>query len=292
MRTPTAAVAAPRALLCALLWCSSACATADLRPDAMARKGRPEDAAIQRGRALLEAAAKTHGLEAWRGKPLTQLVLRDYWPHWLTRTAAMPWDESGAKVQLTIQTGTDTSRLDFLSGKRRGEAWGVQQWATYTVGKKTRPRFEKHEDAWFWLPTIEYFFELPWRIREATEVASLGPRTRGGKTYDRVFATWGGFARSDTIDQYIVWIERETGRVGLVEFTARDVYGWVVGVAVYTGYSAQDGVLVPKTITIYEGLDADVLHRMELESVTFPATVAWPLVIDPARRAEKSAKGG
>lgn len=291
MSTPSTA-AALRVLLCASLCGAAACSTADLRPDALARAGRPDDATVQRGRALLDAAAQAHHLDAWRGKPFTRLVLRDHWPHWLTRTAAMPWDESGDRMQLTIQTGTDTSRLDFLSGEWKGTAWGIQQWVTYTVGRKTRPQLKRHEDAWFWLPTIEYFFELPWRIREATEVTYLGPRQRGGKTYDRVFATWGGYQLSETIDQYVIWIARDTGRVELAEFTARDVYGWVTGVVVYEGYHEVDGVIVPKTITIYEGLDADVLHRMALESVTFPKTVEWPLVIDPARRAAKSARGG
>ena len=244
---------------------------------------------------MLEELPEAHGgLERWRSHRTARVVLRDRWPGWAMRTFAMPWPSSGARVEQTMLLGEDTSRLEFLDGELEGTVWGIQQWVTYTVpvGEQT-PRFEADETIWFWLPTTQYFFEAPFRLREGQEVAWAGERTHAGQVYDLVYITWGGLGPQRDVDQYVAWIAQETGRLRYLEYTVRDMARFVTGAVHYEGYHEIDGIWVPRRIRVAPVEDPeDVLHEMIFEEVDFGVDAPeGELIPDPSRRARKSAQG-
>lgn len=284
-----------RALLLLSLLLATAACTADLRPDALIKEGVQPDATA-RGKAALERVAEAHGgVAALKAARVAEVTMSDAWPNPVLRLFGMPWDDEPQTMRLTWQLGQDNSQLEFLDGDMKGARWGIQQWCTWTAAPGKDPVFAPHEDAWFWLPTLEYFVEAPWRLREAATVAHMGTSERGGKRYERVFFTWGDAAPHDNTDQYIAWIEADTGRLAFLEFTARDVYGFVTGVAVYERYREVEGLLFAGAITIVTDHDDfdGTLHRMDLQTIRLrPDMPQEALVPRPACKVAKGARGG
>lgn len=243
---------------------------ADLRPPALIGEGvTPERAS--RGRMLLQRLEDAHGgFAAWRRHAYAQVELRDRWPGRVMPALAMPWRESGLLTRGTLQLGTANSRLDFLEGPDAGGAWGIQQWMTYRITGGGEPIFEDDDTIRFWLPTLQYFFEAPFRLREGDVVADAGPETLEGITYERVFVSWHSAAPRASTDQYLAWIHPETGRLAFLEYTVRDMLPSLVGCMQYRDYSRIEGLWVAMTMAVVEGPGGpDALHRFELEQVRF-----------------------
>lgn len=189
----------------------------------------------------------------------------------------------------TVELGRDNSRLTFPDGT----AWGIQNWVTYEVDEQGGVLFTQNKNAWFWLPTVEYFFEASFRLQEGQHVAWAGERELDGKTYDLVYVTWGSVTPNTEIDQYVAWIERDTGRLGLLEYTVRDMFKFVKGTAKYKDYAQIEGVLAPQTIEILSGgPDGEVLHVMAFDKIDFGVDVPTGYFVpDSTKTASKHDKG-
>jgi hypothetical protein len=283
--------------LCLALCSLTACSLSDLRPDEMktVEQPKPDSDDAARARALLEEVAQAHGgLDQLKRARVAQVKLRDTWPGPIMRLFGSPWSTNPQELLLTWQLGQDNATLELLNGGKKDHRWGVQQWCTWTQEPDGERRFEAHEDAWFWLPTLEYFIEAPWRLREAQTLAMLPAAERDGERYERVFMTWGSAAPQEDTDQYIAWVHAETKQLKYLEFTARDVYGFVVGIAIYNELRRVDGLLFPGSIDIVQDRETftDTLHRLDLTSIrTLPDHPDAEIVPDPSCRATKSAKG-
>lgn len=273
---------------CAL---AAGCGLADIRPDPIAKLKTIDDARATKGRALIQQMQQAHGgLDAWQAKGNAQVQWEDQWPSFLTRVFGMPWDEHPASMRQTMMLGQDHSRLEFLNGDDKGTAWGIQHWSTYTVGRKTLPEFDQDDDITFWLPTMQYFFEAPFRLHEGQYVAYGGSAKRGGQTYELVYVTWGGVEPQERVDQYVAWIDQKTQRLAYLEFTVRDLFGFVTSAAMYEDYKAVDGLLVPGKITIVGDLDdpTDVVHRLVVQDAKLGVDLPKGFLIpDPKRRSKK-----
>lgn len=206
------------------------------------------------------------------------------------RALAMPWTESGLLMRSTMLRGSDASRLEFLEGADAGIAWGIQNWVTYRVagGEMT---FEDDDDIRFWLPTFQYFFEAPFRLREGGVVADAGPETVAGVTYNRVFVSWGRAAPRPEVDQYLAWIDPETGRLEYLQYTVRDMMPGIIGCMQYRDYRQVEDLWIAMTMAVVEGPGGpDALHRFELEDVRFEEVPREVLVPRPHLRRAKHAK--
>lgn len=271
------------------------CGLADIRPDGLKHSAKLTDAQVERGRAIIERMQEANGgRHAWMAHQVAQITLDDAWPGLLERNTFMPWSVSPAQLRLTMALGKDQGRLEFLNGEDKGSAWGVQRWATYLVEPGGLPKFKAHEDAWFYVPTLSYFIEAHMRLHEGQYIAYGGQRKRDGRTYDLVYITWGSAAPRDDIDQYVAWIDNASFELRYLEFTVRDLYGFLTAVAIYEDWHEVQGVKLAKTITIADGIDdqEDVLHRMTIKSASFnpelPQTFLSP---DPRKWAHKSDRG-
>ncbi len=258
------------------------CKIADLREDtSLEEVATITDEDAQKARALLDSMLAAHGgLKAYHDLGTARLVLRDTWPGWGPRTFVMPWKQSGQQMELLVQLGTENSRMTVLDGPARGRVVGIQNWATYHLDAAGEPVFEADEDTWFWLPTMHYFFEAAFRIGEAQITGYAGERTYGGTTYQGVFLTWGELEPNMEVDQYIAWVDPQTSRLGMLEYTVRDFYRFITGTAVYSDYREHDGVIFPGKITIYSGdvEDESVLHVLDVERIE-PGVVSTDVLV-------------
>jgi len=271
---------------------------ADLRtPQVVAAADDPVQAA--RGRLFLRGAAERQGLAAWRAHRTQNLVAVDRW-----QRQGPWWPAPEQRFRSERLLGTFTSRVELLDGPGRGEIWGIQSWAPYKIpAAGGEPLWADDPAIRFYLPTLQYFDELPFRLLEAPLAIAAGSGEYRGRAHDRVFVTWGGSEPHAEHDQYDVWIDRDSGLISAVRYTVRDAVGFSgpvmrplvrflgAGTIHFEDYREVAGVLVPfvQTVTLAppektpENLAESFFHRLELESAAFDVVDPAVLLPDPAR---------
>ncbi len=136
------------------------------------------------------------------------------------------------------------------------EAWSVRE-----------RRFKRDKDIEFWLPTYQYFIELPIRIQKATFVSFAGTGTMEGKTYDLVFATWNKAEPQRDVDQYVLWINRQTKLVDRVDYTVRDFFNFLKGTLFYNDYRDIGGLKIPFFMPVENKMGKGNLHEIKVLEV-------------------------
>ncbi|HSF15730.1 MAG TPA: hypothetical protein VLK65_09260 [Vicinamibacteria bacterium] len=271
---------------------------ADLRNEAV-RRSDPESE--HRGSERLERLAERHGLSAFRRHVTMETVSRDRWP-----SGAAWWPENEQRFRAQALLGTFTSRVELLDGPAEGELWGLQAWAPYKKkGAGASPTFIEEDDGalTFYLPTLQYFNELPFRLLNATVVRDGGTAGHRGRRYDLVFVTWGRPEPQPDLDQYVLWIDRETGLLAKARYTVREAVPrmppsqqrlfrpLVAGTIHFEDYREIEGVQVPFTQTITlpppeltrYPLSEHFFHRLTIEEAAFDTVSREDLLPDPSR---------
>ncbi|MCI0417695.1 MAG: LytTR family transcriptional regulator [Acidobacteria bacterium] len=172
--------------------------------------------------------------------------------------------------------GSFTSRIDLLDGPAVGEVWGIQSWRAYKIEPGDRKlKWVSDPAIEFYLPTLQYFAELPFRILSATHVAYAGETGYRGRRYDVVFATWRAFAPNSKYDQYQVWISRDSGLMEIVHYTRREgAPSFAAGTMFYEDFRPVASILIPfkQTVTATRPeqsrhpLDENFFHQLRLQS--------------------------
>ena len=261
------------------------CSMADVRT-APLRDAAPESELIDKGRSLLQRVADTHGLAIWRTYTTQEVIMTDAWQ------AASWWPESEQKISLKTLPGTFTGKVTFLEGSSAGTEWGIQSWRAYRRDPTGRLSFEPAQEEptaqTFYLPSLQYFNELPFRLLKATHIAYAGEREYRGKIYDLIFASWGSFEPNPDHDQYLLWIDRSTMLVAMCQYTLRDAAPAFTGTIHFEDYRDLNGVQFPfkQTVilpapenTLYP-LDEYFFHQSRVESVSFDAFDRAELIVD------------
>ena len=241
----------------------------DIRPDRI--EGATEPNAEMKGRALLDRAAKTQGVENFRRHPTYQMVIHDEWKGFVAR-AGNPWPQSEVDVRLSYRTNSFDGRAEFLSGKKSGATWGLQAWRTYEIEPGGDATFKKNNDAKFIIPAIQYLTEFVFRDHRDKVVSYAGATVIDGSTYERVYVTWGSMEPSKQHDQYVAYIDQKTGMLSKLEYTIREFASFVQGTVHYDDFREIDGVLLPMTqsITGKPTHSPDkYLHRISVKEFTF-----------------------
>ena len=280
---------------------------ADLRT---AEVKRPASTAAAEGRALLERVAQRHGLSAWRQHRTMKTVATDVWS-----SGGSWWPGPDQRFESQALLGTFTSRVELLDGPKRGEVWGIQAWRTYKQENvDVAPRFlpEPERAIEFYLPTLQYFNELPFRLLSADVVLDAGPARWRGRAFHRLFVSWGSPEPQADVDQYLLWIDRDTLLIEMVHYTVRDAVAMsvppmdaimkplAVGTMHFDDYREIDGVMVPfeQTVTLVPPeltqppVSAAFFHRIVLEEVSFDTLDATALLPDPSAGPPSDRKAG
>ncbi len=241
-----------------------------------------------RGRALMQASAEAHGLTAWRRYQTHSVEARDLW------LAESWWPEREQGLRLHFLSGTFTSQAQLLDGAGMGQLWGIQAWTPYRQEHFEAPLLALDGPApeiSFYLPSLHYFAELPFRLLEAEHLIYQGKAKLHGKTYERVLATWGAPQPNARHDQYMLWINSETKLIEMARYTVRDaadlrngfqkklMQSLAMGTIHFEDYRKVEGVWLPyvHTITLQPPeltrfpLDKNYFHRLEIQDIQFDA---------------------
>ena len=267
---------------------------ADLRAETV-RRPDPAEASAAAGRELLEAVARAHGVEAFAALRTMEIVAVDEWAG-----DSAWWPEPAQRFRAERLLGTFTSRVELLDGPEAGRVRGIQSWTPYRRESTGAPLERPHTDPMitFYLPTLQYFDELPFRLLEATVALDAGEATVGGRAYRRLFVTWNDPAPHAAVDQYELLVDPETLLIAKVSYTVRDGAAtspaWMrplmriaaVGTMHYEDYREIDGVMMAfrQTVTLGsaeatpETLEESFFHRLLVESVRFDTVAPGALL--------------
>jgi hypothetical protein len=257
---------------------------ADLR-SLQVRAAGSDPGAAERGRELLRAVAEAHGLAALGDHRTMEVVAEDRWAK-----ASPWWPAPRQRLRAQRLLGSFDSRVELLDGPGAGQIWGLQSWTPYrAVGGGAPQALAEDPAITFYLTSLHYFDELPFRLLGAETVIEAGTGRLGDREYRRVFATWGGALPHRGADHYELWIDPATRRLAKATYTVREAAGFAeaalrplyrlagVGTIHFDDYREVDGVLVAFSQAVTIGGPEQVrgppeeaaLHRLTVESVAF-----------------------
>jgi hypothetical protein len=243
-------------LLCLFL---SGC-LADLRPDGLV--GRAEATCAAEGRALLETAYRNQhgeGATPWAEQAGVEVALTDEF-FGLSGLVNRPWPEDPQRLVYRFKPGADAGVV-VLEG---GERWGLHEWNVWKQQPDGLPEYGDHADVMFWVPTVEYFLEAAFRLREAAIVDRASPVDLDGERHQRVYATWVSYEPNAVVDQFVAYVS-EAGLLTRLDFTARDAAKFATGTARYSDHRRVGAYLLPHTIEIEVSPTGGLLHRYVVE---------------------------
>ena len=202
-----------------LLLCLMACKgneLSDLRPAGI-RRGYSQNH-LDKAHELLSKLTEINGdFRAWQSYNNIRVEYVVDWPSVLKKTRA----SNSNRFRHIWAVGSDRSILTFKDGDDKENSLGIRSGLTYIEKKGEKPQFKDNEDIRFWLPTLQYFLEFVYRIREADVKVYAGEQTLNGKKYDLVLATWGKAEPQAKLDQYLLWLNK-TGQLEYLQYTVRD----------------------------------------------------------------------
>lgn len=250
----------------------SGCGVYDYRNDVV-KAGITENLE-KKGKNILREMEKAHGLHLYQEKENARFYLQDEWRPGILKTFGMPWSESNEKLQLDYLIGTNDIRLTFLENIHRGEVWGLQNWACYKE-VENEVSFKQKNKLKFWLPTVQYFMEMPFVIGTADIISYAGTEKFDGKTYDLVFISWGKSEPQRKIDQYVLWINQETKLLDMAQFTVRDQHPLINGTMHYNDYRNVNGIMISfnQIAARKMGQTDKYLHKFTVSDVVFDTTI-------------------
>lgn len=239
----------------------------DLRTDFNKSEGY-SDSNQQKGRELLLNVNKTVGINKLKDFKSYTVMFSDEFLNF-SGAFANPYKNKKTKFKLDLTPRSFDSKMTYLNGKEQGRINGMTDWRTY-YEEDDKIEYKKDKRTQFWLPTYQYFIEFSMRILEADKISYAGSQTYNNKNYNLVLASWGSFAPQGKIDQYLIWISKESNRIEILQYTIRDMYGFIKGVTFMEDYKVFNGIQFPTNMRVKSRLNQKkLMHNMRIESVSF-----------------------
>lgn len=234
--------------------------TSDLQTDAS-----KENANVAIAEDLMSKMAEAHGAQNWEGFDSYTATLTDEFFGFVGKKGN-PFPENKTKIAVSYIPNTFDGQLEILSGKKKGEIWGMQSWKTYQKNSEGEVDFQEHKDAFFWIPTYQYFLEFPLRIQKADALAYAGKKTVNNIDCEGVLVSWRKVAPQKDVDQYLIWLDEKTHRIVKVDYTIRDQFKFLIGRLAFFDYKEFDGVLLPTKMEGESNLKkkGGLLHEIDL----------------------------
>lgn len=242
---------------------------ADIRPDSLKSTARPD--ADARGRQLLAEVVKAHGgLDHWKRAKTVEVTARDHWEHWMGKLMFMPQKESGQLMRWQTSLGGDRAYIEMQEGPNKGEKWVMQDWPLYRASPGDQPDYGAGKKIHFYVATMNYALQLPFRSANAEVVRYGGQGSLRGKQYDLIYTTWHTVEPQKDTNQYVLWVDPVTHELVYLQLTDRELMKGAAGFMGFSGWKTINGLKVPSRITSYKDAENNViLHELVIESAAF-----------------------
>ncbi len=134
-----------------------------------------------------------------------------------------PFPKDNELMELRFRPGSFDGQFNYVETENP-KTYGVQSLKHYRSTRDGEMVFKKKKSIEFALPAIQYFFELPLRLRNAPILKYAGNQEFEGESYDLVFATWDKLEPHKEHDQYLLYFHKETGDLRFASYTVRGMY--------------------------------------------------------------------
>ena len=244
----------------------------DLRPAQLVTEGAP----AKQGRALLARAKAAHGWAAWRrARSVRFEVEQDFGLPGLHRLFGLPANPTRYAF---IATPTD-----YAGGRYEVEGGAPIH---FEGDQPVRDGDDRGFGVSFFGRGMRHLLELPFAMDSADTVAKLEAAEWRGRSYDRVFATRGSPEARREVDQYVLWIDKETGHIDRFDATGHGLAP-PVRARVELSWSAHpSGLVVPEEISVFDVTVAELRVKTQAASAR---TTSPPKKVSPASVPRRSA---
>ncbi|MCI5056200.1 MAG: hypothetical protein MRY83_08830 [Flavobacteriales bacterium] len=255
------------------------CRTTDIRTSEVKNNFNQEI-----GLKVLQKMYSAHSLHKWDSIDTYRVNISDEF-YGIMGKFGNPFPNNIANFEFQAIPKTFTSRAIFRDINWENKVWGIQSWRTYATDKSGELKWHHPNDKTieFWLPTYQYFIEAPIRIFEADIISYAGERSQDGRTYDLVYVTWKTTEPQKDIDQYILWVDRETNQLTQMQYTVRDQYRWIHATLRYTKYEEKLGLLFPSEleVNLWEPNNNDIFHKITFDNLRLNAVPRDSILVSP-----------
>ncbi|MDA9774240.1 hypothetical protein N9B82_04710 [Saprospiraceae bacterium] len=223
---------------------------------------------IDKAKLLLQEMGVAHKIHMWDSIDTYNVIFEDEFYGFLGKKSSS-FKEPKMTFSMNFIPKVFTGQLEILSGKEKGDAWGIQSWETYRINAIGEVEMQNNKNAKFYIPTYQYFIEFPLRIQEASVVDYMGEKIVNGRECEGVIASWNIVSPQKEIDQYVIWLDSQSKRIVKIEYTVRDKYKFVSGAANFEEYKDYSGFIFPSQMPVETNLLKEgYLHKMSIVNFT------------------------
>jgi len=216
---------------------------------------------IQKGKTILDAVANEYGYQNFQN-------FDTYTAHVTIEATSFlgkighSFKDNPTEITFTAIPEKVGGELRIIDGKQKGEVWGYQQNIAYKKNQQGDISFRKYKKIAFQVPTIQYLIELPMRINTADKITFLKDSVYNNTQYHIIFASWRAYKPQRDIDQYRLWVNAETQRIDIVEFTVREKLPFVWSRLFFSEFKEFEGVTFATSIGSHTNfnLKKEALH--------------------------------
>lgn len=207
-------------------------------------------------RSTLRRAQAAHGgWDAFRGVAQAEYRVEGEFAYGVVRHVMTPYADNTLPLVFRYQPRTPG-----------GTFQRVDQEEVYTVDAST----PVDSTPAFFLRSIRHLLDLPFAMETATRLEDAGSVVWRGQVYDRIYATWSDEEPPRDVDQYVLWVNRTTGRIDRFDTTVRDLSRFLTGRVEYHGFRKMYGMIVPSQIIVYRAVnEQQYVHRWKITKVNF-----------------------
>jgi hypothetical protein len=233
-----------------------------LRADAEARIAR-----LEKGRALIiNACDAAGGLERWRAKQDVSLRVIDCWS-----VPISVWPASTVEAAHSYLLHRKIGRVEMKTDK------GLHQWGLYQ--KKPWALLngvidsEGLKHAEYAISNFAYFFEMPFTFLDAGAYPEfVGEEILDGRTYDKVYVSFGLNIGHYPSDWYLAYFDQATGRLASLTYTSLEKSPSLVEyTATFDDYREIDGLVIPTSVAVKMSrpISGIRIHQWKVSDVSF-----------------------
>ena len=193
----------------------------------------------EKGKALIRKLEEAcGGYQKWRSHDSANFIQSADWYDNETNWTTNPQD-----FEMTCVVGGSDGELTLLNGPKAGTRWIIRNGVTLTHDGLIDQ--ENHAMVWHKQDYKSYWFQFPFKIREADLISYAGQREIEGTTYNIVYATWHSEEPNSRYDQFMLYLNPETNLLEWLEFTIRDIFPMATGISQFTNFQERNGIKLP-----------------------------------------------
>ena len=200
------------------------------------------------GQAYLEKSQLAHGMEHW----LTQDSIRYEIKHTL---------HSGMAQFMLAPDSHNPLKYDYLSFPQDRQSSFYRSnspESSYLIGCDDQGVFKESEEKReygqssldFFYYAIKHLIEFAFEMNSASIIEYMEEQKVDGKTYELLFATWESMEPIMDYDQYIIWINKQTGLIERFDATGRGIAPFAIAKVTFE-YGENNGkIIIPKVVKV------------------------------------------